>query len=127
MAYKQAINYSLSVPGVYVLLPSHIALVNVLYAKIYFMAKVILKGFIVVHDKDLEAVETELPNHIENTLQEPGCLIFEVNQEQSNKNRFNVYEEFQDKVAFEAHQTRVKNSRWGQITINVERHYEIIE
>ncbi|EPR4995117.1 putative quinol monooxygenase, partial [Vibrio navarrensis] len=41
--------------------------------------------------------------------------------------RFDVYEEFVDKVAFEQHQKRVKASRWGKVTVSVERHYEIFE
>lgn len=88
---------------------------------------VILKGFIIVQDMDLEIVKLELPFHCELTRKEPGCLVFEVTPNESNKNRFDVYEEFSSKAAFEAHQARVKNSRWGQVTKNVERHYEIVE
>ena len=89
------------------------------------MSKVTLQGYIVVHDDDLSAVLAELPHHIELTLQEEGCLVFRVNQDPDSKNRFNVYEEFTNRVEFEAHQERVKNSRWGQIAINIERHYQI--
>jgi len=42
------------------------------------LSKVILKGYITVLYEDLSAVREELPNHIKLTLQEEGCLVFEV-------------------------------------------------
>ncbi len=91
------------------------------------MSKVILKGFIIIPDRDLEMVKQELPVHSELTRREPGCLVFEVTPNESSPNRFEVYEEFSSKAAFDSHQVRVKSSRWGQVTSNAERHYEIIE
>ncbi|PXX99279.1 putative quinol monooxygenase [Halomonas sp. LBP4] len=91
------------------------------------MEKVILKGFIIVSEMDLEIVQQELQVHSELTRREPGCLVFEVTPDESNPNRFDVYEEFSSKAAFDSHQLRVKSSRWGQVTANSERHYEIIE
>ena len=91
------------------------------------MSKVILKGFIIVPAEDLAAVEEELINHKNLTLNESGCLVFEVTQSESIPNRFDVYEEFINKTAFESHQQRVKDSYWGEVTVNVERHYEIFE
>ena len=89
------------------------------------MTKIVLQGYIVVPEDDLETVKDELPTHIELTREETGCLIFEVSPDEEDPNRFNVYEEFSDKVAFEAHQLRVKNSRWGEITDNALRRYQI--
>lgn len=91
------------------------------------MPKVVIKGFIIVQNMDLETVKQELPLHCELTRKEPGCLVFEVTPNNNNQNRFDVYEEFSSKAAFEAHQARVKSSRWGQITANVERHYQTVE
>ena len=91
------------------------------------MTKVILQGHIVVSDSDLSAVQSELQVHIESTQNEEGCLLFKVTQDPENKNIFSVYEEFVDQLAFEAHQQRVKNSRWGKVTMGVERHYRISE
>ena len=91
------------------------------------MPKVVIKGFIIVQSMDLETVKRELPLHCELTRKEPGCLVFEVTPNASNHNRFDVYEEFSSKAAFEAHQARIKSSRWGRITANVERHYQIVE
>ncbi|CAA0113889.1 Uncharacterised protein [BD1-7 clade bacterium] len=91
------------------------------------MSKVILKGFIIVPAEDLPAVKDELINHRNLTHNESGCLIFEVTQSESNLKRFDVYEEFKNKSEFEFHQQRVKDSYWGEVTANVERHYEIFE
>ncbi|MGL5408674.1 MAG: putative quinol monooxygenase [Shewanella sp.] len=89
------------------------------------MSRVILKGFIIVPSNDLAAVKDELDNHIQLTRAETGCLIFKVTQDPLTPCRFDVYEEFVDQAAFQAHQARVKSSRWGEITVNVERHYTV--
>ncbi|EGR4295698.1 antibiotic biosynthesis monooxygenase [Vibrio cholerae] len=91
------------------------------------MSKVTLKGFILVPEPELELVKNELVNHKRLTLDEPGCITFSVIENPENPLRFDVYEDFVDKVAFEQHQKRVKASRWGKVTVNVERHYEIFE
>ena len=87
--------------------------------------KVTLKGYIKVAEADISAIQKELPKHIELTRQESGCLSFQVSQDPENPNIFFVQEEFIDKVAFEKHQERVKNSHWGKVAKNVERHYQI--
>ena len=91
------------------------------------MSKIILKGFIIVPSSDLEAVQTELVSHKKLTIEEPGCIVFEVTQCKYDPHRFEVYEEFADRASIKAHQTRVKESNWGKVSANVERHYEIIE
>ncbi|PKH09366.1 putative quinol monooxygenase [Moritella sp. Urea-trap-13] len=90
------------------------------------MKKVILKGFIIVPTADLPAVKKALISHKELTRNEPGCLMFNVTQSEVNLNRFDVYEEFINKAAFELHQARVENSAWGRAAANVQRHYEIL-
>ncbi|MDG3088459.1 antibiotic biosynthesis monooxygenase [Vibrio hannami] len=91
------------------------------------MTKVILKGHIIVPENELDAVKAELVTHKRLTKEEPGCLIFNVTESPDNPLRFDVYEEFVDKAAFEAHQKRVSSSRWGKVTVNVERYYRIFE
>lgn len=91
------------------------------------MPKLTLQGCIHVPDADLESVQAALPNHIALTLKEEGCLVFKVTQDKANKNVFNVHEEFVNRNAFETHQQRVKTSHWGQVTMNVERQYQITE
>jgi len=89
------------------------------------LSKVILKGYILVPDTDLEIVRAELIVHAKLTKEESGCLIFEVTPDIGNPNKFNVYEEFVDQIAFDKHQSRVKSSNWGKVTKQVERNYEI--
>ncbi len=89
------------------------------------MSKVILQGYIIVPDSDLDAVAAELPIHIAATRNEPGCLVFKVSASPAQIGRFDVYEEFTDAAAFEDHQKRVQASHWGEITQHVSRHYEI--
>jgi (4S)-4-hydroxy-5-phosphonooxypentane-2,3-dione isomerase len=89
------------------------------------LAKIILQGFIVVPNSDLEIVKRELVTHKRLTLKEPGCLTFTVTQDEINHHKFSVYEEFVNQDAFDNHQARVKSSKWGEVTRNVERHYQI--
>lgn len=89
------------------------------------MSKVVLKGYILVPNIDLEILKQELVTHIELTRQELGCLVFDISQDKSNASKFIVYEEFVDKYAFDKHQQRVKDSKWGNVTKSVERHYQV--
>lgn len=91
------------------------------------MKRVILSGHILVSPLDLDVVRRELPLHIKLTRLEPGNLIFVVSEHTTVSGRFDVYEEFVDRNAFEAHQDRVRASKWGEVTGNVERHYRIEE
>ncbi len=89
------------------------------------MANIILSGFILVPEADLDIVTLALLEHTRLTRQEPGCICFEVKPNQDNPLRFDVYEEFVDQAAFDLHQQRVKASHWGTVTVNVSRHYQI--
>lgn len=91
------------------------------------MAKVTLKGFIEVPGSDLDGVQAELNTHRQLTLEEPGCITFKVTQDKTDPCRFDVYEEFIDRTAFEQHQQRVASSDWGKLTRNVKRHYDVFE
>ena len=91
------------------------------------MSKVILKGHIIVPSADLIAVKDELSTHMALTKQEKGCLVFEVSQDTENTYKFNVYEEFTNRESFSNHQDRVGKSKWGAVTVNAERYYEITD
>jgi (4S)-4-hydroxy-5-phosphonooxypentane-2,3-dione isomerase len=89
------------------------------------MSKIILSGYITVPDLDLAAVQEALPEHIALTRSEPGCIMFQAEADPSERGRFNVYEEFADKAAFEAHQVRVQQSVWGKASQHAQRYYQI--
>lgn len=91
------------------------------------MSKVTLKGHITVPKDQIEDVQKELIEHIRLTREEPGCLLFNVIQRQDDLLVFDVYEEFVDRAAFDSHQSRVKTSKWGMVTKDVERDYTIAE
>jgi (4S)-4-hydroxy-5-phosphonooxypentane-2,3-dione isomerase len=88
------------------------------------LSKVILKGFIIVPEADLNAVIQELPTHIELSRKETGCLTFTVTQDKNDKHKFNVLEEFTNIDAFEKHQDRVRSSVWSAVTKNIKRYYK---
>jgi quinol monooxygenase YgiN len=88
------------------------------------LSKVILEGYVLVSDSDLAAVKRELPNHINLTRQEKGCIVFEVSQDNESINRFNVYEEFVSKDAFKLHQQRLSSTEWGKVSSRLEKHYK---
>lgn len=69
-------------------------------------------------------VATHLPEHIELTRAEPGCLSFEV-AATDDPLVWTVEEHFASEDAFAAHQTRVTGSDWGRSTADIERHYEV--
>ena len=91
------------------------------------MSKVTLKGFILVPASELEGVKQALVRHKQLTLEEPGCITFKVVENKKNPLRFDVFEEFTSQSAFEQHQQRVRDSDWGKVTVNVERHYQIFK
>jgi len=89
------------------------------------VTRIVLSGYIEVADADIDDVRRELPAHVALTRGEPGCLVFEVTPRADIPGRFDVYEEFVDRAAFEAHQERTRQSRWAAVTLNVARHYEV--
>jgi quinol monooxygenase YgiN len=89
------------------------------------LSKVILQGFIIIPYADFDVVSRELPFHKMLTLEESGCLVFTVTPDAINPYKLSVYEEFVNQAAFDNHQLRVKSSKWGEVTKNVERYYQI--
>ena len=84
---------------------------------------VILEGYIRVPYEELETIKNKLNEHIEHTLNEDGCLEFDVTQDDSDECIFHVFEKFLDNDAFNLHQARTKISDWGAVSKNVERFY----
>ncbi|MGI9324620.1 MAG: putative quinol monooxygenase [Pseudomonadales bacterium] len=89
------------------------------------MKKVVLEVHIEVPKEDLAALLVELPNHLSVTKNEAGCLEFQVKQRVSRPCVFDVYEEFENKDAFDLHQSRVRESKWGEINLRATRHYQV--
>ena len=69
-------------------------------------------------------VATHLPEHVELTRAERGCLSFEV-AATDDPLVWTVEERFASEDAFAAHQARVAGSEWGRSTAGIERQYEV--
>lgn len=67
-------------------------------------------------------VETYLPDHINLTRAEPGCLLFEVSQTEDPL-VWRVEELFSDQAAFDFHQQRTRASAWFSATSRITRDY----
>lgn len=89
------------------------------------MSTVELKGHLIcAHDQDAMIVRRHLPQHIELTRAEPGCLHFDV-QQSDDALVWTVSEAFVSQAAFEAHRARVRASDWGRATAGIKRDYVI--
>ncbi|CUH82179.1 autoinducer-2 (AI-2) modifying protein LsrG [Tritonibacter multivorans] len=86
---------------------------------------VTLEGYIDVPEPRRSAIKHALPDHIQHSRAEPGCLRFDVTEDTDVPGRFHVSETFTDAAAFEAHQARIKASDWGRISAGIERHYRV--
>ncbi|CAH0524933.1 putative quinol monooxygenase [Vibrio hippocampi] len=89
------------------------------------MAKVMLTGYLIVPNQDVQAIDQALEEHIQLTRDEPGCLLFYVNKHESIANRFDVCKAFANEAAFEAHQARTQASPWSKVASNASRHYSV--
>ncbi|MBV6633178.1 MAG: antibiotic biosynthesis monooxygenase [Alphaproteobacteria bacterium] len=87
--------------------------------------RVYLTGHIDVPADRLTAVRDALDEHIALTRAEPGCLSFDVVEQDDPPGRFSVAEVFENQQAFDAHQERTKQSAWFQVTERIPRHYTI--
>lgn len=75
--------------------------------------------------EELEIVKACLPEHIKLTLQEEGCISFNVIQT-INPFIWEVDEVFDSLKTFENHQNRTMTSIWGVKTKKIKRLYEIL-
>ena len=84
-----------------------------------------LSGTLTCPPERRQAVRAALPRHIELSRAEPGCLTFEVHE--THPGTFAVSETFTDRAAFDAHQSRTRDSDWAQITQGLPRAYSLAE
>lgn len=85
--------------------------------------RVYLDGYLDVPAERWGAVREALEDHIALTLQEPGCIKFQVVPCADIERRLLVSEIFEDQQAFEAHQARAKTSPWAEISAGIPREY----
>ncbi|WP_299653560.1 putative quinol monooxygenase [uncultured Tateyamaria sp.] len=86
---------------------------------------VTLDGFLRCASEDEAArVRAALPQHVQLTRAEPGCIRFDVTPT-DDPLVWTVSEEFTDPAAFDAHQTRAGASDWARATAGIARDYTI--
>lgn len=89
------------------------------------MSAIELTGRLICEDdEEVAIVSRYLPQHIEGTRAEAGCLRFEVVQTEDPL-VWSVAERFADQTAFDAHQARVRASDWGCATAGIRRDFVI--
>ncbi|WP_345373434.1 putative quinol monooxygenase [Frondihabitans cladoniiphilus] len=89
------------------------------------MNEIHLTGLLVcTTEEERTAVERHLPDHVELTRDEPGCVSFDV-VPTDDPLVWSVEERFVDQAVFELHQRRVSSSVWGRATAGIERRYSI--
>ncbi|TIH27069.1 putative quinol monooxygenase [Subtercola vilae] len=89
------------------------------------MSEIHLTGELVCKTgEDALIVRRHLPEHVQRTRAEPGCVSFRVTPTEDPL-IWSVEESFTDQRVFELHQTRVADSEWGRVTAGIERHYAI--
>lgn len=85
--------------------------------------KIYLNGHLDVPEDRRDTVASALLRHIELTRAEPGCFAFDVVLSDEIPGRYLVSEVFTDQEAFDAHQSRMKNSNWFTVTQGIPRDY----
>lgn len=91
------------------------------------MGMITLTGYIAVPDQDIAMVQAHAPEHTRLSLEEDGCLEFNLNVDPTNPNKYLVDELFKDRAAFDVHSKRAKASEWGKATAHLERNFKISE
>lgn len=76
---------------------------------------------ICANDSEAALVRAHLPEHLRLTRAEPGCLRFDVTP--IDPLTWQVDEEFTDRAAFDAHQTRTRASEWFRQTATIRRDF----
>lgn len=69
-------------------------------------------GIIRVKAEHLDDFVEHIRTHARNSIQEPGCLRFDVLQDNTDPNRFFFYEVYRDEHAYKAHQATAHYPRW---------------
>lgn len=72
-----------------------------------------LNGIITIPLAEQERFKPLLDQHIALTRGEPGCIKFDVTNDEAAPDAFRVSELFTNAAAFDHHQTRTKASEWG--------------
>jgi quinol monooxygenase YgiN len=87
------------------------------------MGKVILTGTMRCAANEIETVLALMAKHERLSQAEPGCLQFELWQDELDPRTFHVSEVFRSETDFESHQDRTHTSDWGRVTRHMPRDF----
>ena len=88
------------------------------------VGKILLTGTMICAPHEVEHVLALLPEHIRLSRAEPGCLHFDLWQDEVRPTEFHVSEVFRSEAAFEAHQDRSRRSDWFRVTGHMARDFQ---
>ncbi|MBE9635465.1 putative quinol monooxygenase [Salipiger mangrovisoli] len=89
------------------------------------MSAVQLTGRMTAPAERCAEVRAAMEEHIRLSRAEQGCLYFELRETESGV--FEVSELFQNRAAFDAHQTRTRGSAWFRVTGDLPRDYDVAD
>jgi quinol monooxygenase YgiN len=87
------------------------------------MGKILLTGTMRCNADEVDAVLSLMAKHERLSLAEPGCLTFELWQDELDPCCFHVSEVFRSERDFEAHKDRSHSSDWGRVTRHMPRDF----
>jgi quinol monooxygenase YgiN len=85
------------------------------------MSKILLTGTMRCEPDEVDEVVSLIETHIGLTRDEPGCLSFELWQDELDPCNFHMSEVFRSEDAFTKHQDRTHSSHWGRLTRHMQR------
>lgn len=91
------------------------------------MSKVIVEGHIRVPLEKLNELRPAIAKHVELSRAEEGNIVFQLEENTEDPGRFDLYEEFVDTAAFEAHKQRTAQSDWAEQGKVVKKNFEVKE
>lgn len=83
----------------------------------------IMGGYVIAPEDDLPNILSEMPKHIALSRAEPGCVRFDLWQDDIDPMKLHMIEIFKDLNAAEFHRDRMKHTNWKKAAANIERDY----
>ena len=83
------------------------------------MSKIMHIGTLHCAPDEVDTLTTLLGPHVALSRAEPGCLSYELFQDEVQLTTFQLNAVFRDRQAFEAHKARVESADWGRATAHM--------
>ncbi|MDV7141663.1 antibiotic biosynthesis monooxygenase [Tropicimonas sp. TH_r6] len=87
----------------------------------------IVTGYLDAPEERADEIATAFEDHARLSRQEPGCELFEVNQDSAIVGRFHINERYTDADALEAHKDRMASSDWARVSAGLTRNIDVRE